>query len=274
MRTPADKNIGTKNGFNPIKNRRLFEIVADQIREAILSGHYNAGDRLASEKELCESFQVGRPVIREALRTLENAGTLSIRPGAGGGIFIKKVDSAQLVNSLETIVQLDKVTIGQITEARLAVEKGVWTLALMRMQPEDIERLENNILFARECLVKKIPEPRSLEFHIILAEVSRNPLLIMLTKALFDVLQKYLSQLGLSLERKKKVLEMHEVVLRHIKAGNFREVMELMEADVMKLSAGRPLQRRPLSPAAKRVKTIPRADGKEGKRSGKTAKRP
>jgi len=154
-----------KNGFNPIKNMRLFEVVSDQIREAIISGRYNSGDRLSSEKELCQSFKVGRPVIREALRTLENSGMLSVRPGVGGGIFIKKVGSDQLMNSLETIVQLDKITIQQITEARLVIEKSVWSLALERIQPEDIQRLEDNIAHARECLVNKIPEPRSLTFQ-------------------------------------------------------------------------------------------------------------
>jgi len=231
------KKTSSNNGFNPIRNRRLFEVVADQIREAIIDGPYRSGDRLSSEKELCQSFKVGRPVIREALRVLENSGILSIRPGAGGGIFVRKVGSDPLMNSLETIVQLDRVTIQQITEARLAIEKSVWPLALERIQPADIQRLENNILVARECVTKRIPEPRSLGFHIILAEASRNPLLIMITKALFDILQKYISQLGLSLERKKAVLEYHELILKHIKKGSFKKAMEVMEKDIRKLSS-------------------------------------
>ncbi len=231
----TEKKSFLKNGFNPIRNRRLFEIVADQIREAILAGHYHSGDRLASEKDLCQSFRVGRPVIREALRTLENSGILSIRPGAGGGIFVKKIDSDPLMNSLETIVQLDKVTIEQITEARLAIEKSVWSLALERIQPEDIKLLEENIREAREYFENKIPEPKSLEFHFILAEASRNPLLIMIAKALFDILRKYLSRLGPSLQRKKAVLEAHESILKCIKKGDFKRAMKIMEKDVSKL---------------------------------------
>jgi len=237
MNVPEEK-VFIKNGFSPIKNKRLFEIVAEQIREAIIDGHYSSGDRLASEKELCQSFGVGRPVIREALRTLENAGTLSIRPGAGGGIFIKKVDSDQLMNSLETIVHLDKVTLAQITEARLAIEKSVWGLALQRLQPIDIKRLEENIAQARECIANNIPEPRNLAFHLILAEASKNPLLIMITKALCTILQKYLSQLGVSIERKKKVLEVHELILKLIKEGDYQEAVAMLEKDVSRLSSG------------------------------------
>lgn len=264
-----EEKVFAKNGFNPVKNKRLFEIVADQIRNAILAGHYNPGDRLASEKELCQSFKVGRPVIREALRMLENSGTLSIRPGAGGGIFIKKVDSDQLMNSLETIVQLDKVTIQQITEARVAIEKGIWGLALERIQQEDIERLENNIVRARECLVHNVPKPLSLEFHLILAEASRNPLLIMIAKALFDVLQKYLSQLGPSLKRKKRVLEIHESILHSIKAGNFQDAMAIMEEDITKLSVKQPPKRPVPSTKASPKKSFKHTDKKTGNRTKK-----
>jgi GntR family transcriptional regulator, transcriptional repressor for pyruvate dehydrogenase complex len=240
-----------KNGFNPIKNKRLFEIVADQIREAILYGQYNSGDRLASERELCQSFGVGRPVVREALRALENSGILSIRPGAGGGIFVRKIDSDQIMNSLESIVQLDKITIEQITEARLAIEKSVWALALRRIKPEDILRLEENIAYAKECVINNIPEPRSLGFHIIIAEATGNPLLIMITKALLDVRHKYLSQLGLSLERKKSVLEVHELILKHIKEKNYKQAMKVMEEDITRLLPKQPSGRKPTRTGAK-----------------------
>lgn len=59
------------------------------------------------------------------------------------------------MNSLETIVQLNKVTIEQITEARLAIGKSVWSLALERIQPEDIKLFEENIRQDREYFENK-----------------------------------------------------------------------------------------------------------------------
>ncbi len=93
-----------KKIFSPIKNRRLFVSVADQPKESILlNGNYNPGDRLPSEKNLRESFKVGRPVIREAMCVLENSGILSIRPGARGGAFVKKLDSNNLFDIVEIL---------------------------------------------------------------------------------------------------------------------------------------------------------------------------
>lgn len=231
------KQADPSNEFNPIKTRRLFESVAEQLRETILKGLYNPGDRLPSEKELCKCFEVGRPVIREALRMLEMSGILFIRPGAGGGIFAKKVEPDHLLSSFETIIRLDRVTIKQIIEARLVIERAVLPLVFERIQPKDIEHLERSIAQAREALGKKIPEPKNLEFHVLLSEISGNPLLIMITRAIFDVTRKYLEQLKLSFERKKKVLDEHELILKNIKARKFDKVLEFMERHSKELHA-------------------------------------
>lgn len=226
----------SKNNFVPIKNRRLFEVVAEQLKDAIFKGQYNSGDRLPSEKELCESFRVGRPVIREALRVLENSGIVSIRPGAGGGIFVKKLDSDHLLDSFEAIIRLDRLTLQQITEARLVFERAVLPLVLERIQPEDIERLQESINLARDGLARKIPDPKNLEFHIILAEISRNPLLINITRALFEIVRKYLARSELSFERKKHVLEDHEMILELIKGKDYGKLQNFMEKHIKELN--------------------------------------
>jgi GntR family transcriptional repressor for pyruvate dehydrogenase complex len=232
-----EKKGGLKNGFNPIKNKRLFEVVADQIRGEILSGPYKSGDYLASEKELCQSFSVGRPVIREALRMLENSGILSIRPGSGGGIFVKRVGAEQMFNSLEAIIQFDKITVQQITEARLLIEKGALRLAMERLQAEDLERLEENVALAKEYVSTEGASPKSLEFHIILSEATRNPLLIVITRALFSYVEKHLLQVGPSVERKKQFLAMHELILAHIKNNDAEQAIAVLEKDINELSA-------------------------------------
>src|SRR5438270_396880 len=69
------------------RRTRSFDDVLDQLREAILSGRIRPGDRLPGERQLCESFGVGRPTLREALRSLEATGLIEVRPGKGGGSY-------------------------------------------------------------------------------------------------------------------------------------------------------------------------------------------
>jgi DNA-binding FadR family transcriptional regulator len=62
--------------FKPIKQSRVSKVVCDQLKQSILVGHFQTGDKLPTERDLAEEFRVSRVAIREALRALENAGFL------------------------------------------------------------------------------------------------------------------------------------------------------------------------------------------------------
>ena len=57
------------------------ETIASTLRDEILAGQYRAGERLPSERDLCERFGVSRGAVREALKQLQQLGIASIRPG-------------------------------------------------------------------------------------------------------------------------------------------------------------------------------------------------
>jgi len=57
------------------------ETVATILRDEILSGQYRTGERLPSERDLCERFHVSRGAVREALKQLQQLGIASIQPG-------------------------------------------------------------------------------------------------------------------------------------------------------------------------------------------------
>ena len=78
--------LDARNPFQPVLKLRVSRAVEAQLREVIAGGQANAGDRLPSERVLAEALGVGRSTLREALRTLQGAGLLDVRPGAG--IFV------------------------------------------------------------------------------------------------------------------------------------------------------------------------------------------
>ena len=71
-----------------IVTRRLYQQVADRLRELVESGEYKVGDRLPPERELAEMLDVSRPTVREALIALEVEGRVRMRVGSGGVIFV------------------------------------------------------------------------------------------------------------------------------------------------------------------------------------------
>ena len=107
--------------FKPIKQMRVSEEVAGQLKESIMLGHFKDGDRLPPERDLADAFQVSRVAIREALRTLENAGFIRIRQGATGGTFVTDLTFQQLSNAFLDLFLAEKISIPELVSGSAAL---------------------------------------------------------------------------------------------------------------------------------------------------------
>lgn len=61
------------------------------LRDEITSGRWEIGERLPSERELCETFQLSRTTVREALDALVNEGLLRREKGRGTFVAEPKI---------------------------------------------------------------------------------------------------------------------------------------------------------------------------------------
>ncbi|OYR08047.1 FCD domain protein [Brucella rhizosphaerae] len=68
---------------SPVSRKNAAEIVFDDIRSAITTGRLTIGTRLPSEAKLAEKYSVSRPIVREALRSLQTLGLTQTRTGSG-----------------------------------------------------------------------------------------------------------------------------------------------------------------------------------------------
>jgi DNA-binding FadR family transcriptional regulator len=127
--------------FTTVSANRMSEAIVTQIRNLIRSNRLVPGDRLPSERELCEQFGVSRVTVREALRVLEAGGLIEIRVGARGGAFVTTPTSDQLSAGLADLINLASVTAFEVTEARIVFELGIIPMVVERATDEDIEDL-------------------------------------------------------------------------------------------------------------------------------------
>ena len=67
--------------LKPVEPRRLYQHIADQIRELIRQGGFDVGTRLPPERDLAQQLGVSRPSLREAMIALDIEGTVEIRSG-------------------------------------------------------------------------------------------------------------------------------------------------------------------------------------------------
>jgi len=128
--------------FRPIKQSRVSKEVCDQLKQSILVGHFQPGDKLPSERELVEEFQVSRAAIREAFRILENSGFIATRQGVNGGMYVTKLAFGHISNAFLDLFLADKISIPELYHVRLLIEPEIARLAALAITPEYAQRLE------------------------------------------------------------------------------------------------------------------------------------
>ena len=127
--------------FKAIRQSRVSEEVLSQLKEAILLGKFKSGDKLPSERELTEEFQVSRGVIREAIRALEITGFVILRQGPTGGAFVTDLSFDHVGNAFLDLFLANKVSIPELSHVRYYIEPEVARLAAINATKEDKQRL-------------------------------------------------------------------------------------------------------------------------------------
>jgi GntR family transcriptional regulator, transcriptional repressor for pyruvate dehydrogenase complex len=100
----------------------IAEIVAEELRERIISGQLREGDMLPPQEELVREFQVSRPPMREALRILEAEGLIAVRRGNVGGSVVHAPSKSGTAYSLGLLLQFEKVSLGDLAGAIAEIE--------------------------------------------------------------------------------------------------------------------------------------------------------
>lgn len=161
--------------FKPIRQVRVSEEVAEQLKQSILSEQLKAGDKLPSERDLAEGFEVSRLAIREALRSLQGAGFVAARQGSGGGVFVTDLTFEQLSNAYLDLFVADKISIPELLELRLLVEPQVARAAAKNMTAQYEKRLQE-ALDAESLPVSGLLEDVDVKsvIHFTLAEMCGN----------------------------------------------------------------------------------------------------
>jgi DNA-binding FadR family transcriptional regulator len=123
---------------------RLSVVVINVLVDEIVSGRYPAGSLLPPEPELCRSFDVSRPVVREAMKALEEKGLA--RAQQGRGTTIAPPDEWNLLDPmvLEATIRADvgMEVLDELVDVRVALESDMTRAAAQRMSDTDLAELK------------------------------------------------------------------------------------------------------------------------------------
>jgi GntR family transcriptional regulator, transcriptional repressor for pyruvate dehydrogenase complex len=135
-----------------IRAPKTAELIAAQLRRQIVSGELAEGLSLPSEAELMGQFHVSRPTLREAFRILEAESLIVIRRGSRGGAQVVAPQLAVAARYVGLVLQSERVSIGDVYEARSIIEPAAARMLAERRTSQDLEDLRGCIEKLRDVV--------------------------------------------------------------------------------------------------------------------------
>lgn len=182
--------MSEKELFTSVADKEpLSKKIAAQIENAILNKEIAVGEKLPSENELCNQFNVSRTSIREAIKILITQGIVEVQKGKG--IFVKNPSSE---NVTEWILKFYKYRLNgayarDLIHARQAIEPDIAYYAALNRTDKDLATLERDLeLFDNSKNDSVLNTKYDMAFHVDLAKASKNNLFIFMVKPLHQLI--------------------------------------------------------------------------------------
>ncbi len=228
----------------------MSDHVQDRLLAIIQSGELGPGDIIPSERELMETYSVGRPAIREAMQNLQRMGLIDIRHGERPRIAEPSFDNifGQLGQTMRHLLTHSSTSLEHLKEARLVFECQMIRVAAARRTDADVEQLQE-ILAKQEAAPADSPEFLRYDgdFHQAIAGISGNPIFEGLSKAMFEWLAHFHFDLVRKPGYENVTIDEHKKILGAIRDGDAERAAQNMSDHLNRADAlyhqGNPQQR-------------------------------
>jgi DNA-binding FadR family transcriptional regulator len=186
----------------PARRGAVADVLA-RLQAQIAAGDYKPDQRLPSESELCKAFGVSRPVLREALMSLQALGLTTSQPGIGTFVVSDRVRVPLL---------LGRYSPAHVREVRRCIEIPAARLSAARRTDRDIGEIA--AIMARMDDADNPARRNQLDasFHIAIARSSGNPLIVKLVEDLRSVLEEHSLAVARAPYRRRAASEEHRAV--------------------------------------------------------------
>ena len=208
-----------------INKKSLAEEVASKLHEQIEAGNYQVNEKLPIEAELMKSFGVGRSTIREAMKLLANSGLLRIQQGVG--TFVKQIKSTN--EPMDKRVM--RANVQDLDEVRQLLEMKIAEKAAINRSEDDIaamkKHLESRLTEANKGNLEACVEA-DIEFHIAIAQASKNEILADIYKSVSVHLKKGFLHLYADTKIFQDTYSIHEQLLESIIAKDSKKAWNIV----------------------------------------------
>jgi len=197
--------------------------IAEAIRDSIISGAMIVDERLPSESDLAEQFDVSRSTIREALKRLAAQSLIRTQRGAFGGAFVNRLsyDDAreQLITTSTLLLSMNEVSFDTACEARFALERACASMAVERRLDAHLDIMEREI--ARQSDADLSDEAfcaSDVAFHRALVDAACNPVLSYQLSGSIEAMQPLMNMITFTARSRAQIIEIHSELTEALRA--------------------------------------------------------
>ena len=211
--------------FSRIEHSRTADDVVEQIESLVLEGVLSTGDRLPGERELSLQFEVSRPILRDALKTLETRGLLTTRHG--GGTYVADVIGQVFSKPVVDLFATHSKAARDYLEYRREIEGVAAEYAARRATAHDFALLD--------AIMQRMDEAHrtgnfedeaeiDVEFHHAIGECAHNIILLHTLRSCYRLLSEGVFQNRLLVfalpGAREALLAQHRAIYSAVKAGD------------------------------------------------------
>jgi GntR family transcriptional repressor for pyruvate dehydrogenase complex len=211
-----------------IEKVSIIDLVVKEIQDLCLSDEIAVGEKLPTEKQLCETLNVGRSTVREALRILQAMGLIETRPGRGA--FLKSKDLGDST-SITKWFREHEIQLREFMEVRMALEPLAVKLAIERGTESEFTEIAEIFKSFEKAQEKRDVINLAISdeaFHNAIVKATHNQLLIIINQNIANAFAEYRTKSFAAEKTANHALEPHRAILSALQKRDVAEAKKQM----------------------------------------------
>lgn len=217
------------------RNQGLARQIAERLQDDIMQGRLGAAQRLPSEADLAERFQVSQPTVREAMKILAAKKLIRSKRGPKGGVFVNPpsldIAAQTLHETTNWLVSLGAVGLSDVVETRRSLGRLCIEAACEHADREDHKRIEAALLELDHTEISDEDFCRlEVEFHQAVAAASPNAMLRLVMVMVNQSLIPAANMISFQFRQRDKVIALQRQIFSAILARDAAAAVSAFEA--------------------------------------------
>ena len=221
--------------IDPDSSADLSAQIADAIRDAIINGALDVNQRLPSEAELSDQFDVSRSTVREALKRLAAQSLIRTQRGASGGAFVNRLSFEeaypQQITTSTLLLSMNAVSFETACEARYALERSCAPLSAARRSADHLATMRAEIhRQSQPGLTDEAFCASDVAFHRALVDGAGNPVLSYQLAGAVEAMQPLMNMITFTARDRARIVALHTGITDALEAQDASATADALTA--------------------------------------------